>query len=54
MDPEQDPPEAGVIACDSIVTVPKANFDPEPVGSLGLEKRVELDRALRFALDTVY
>jgi mRNA interferase MazF len=52
--PEQGLPEAGGIACDNIVTVPKASLDSEPVGSLGLQKRVELDRALRFALDIVH
>jgi len=47
-------PEAGVVTCDNILTVPKARLDPEPIGILGLEKRAELDRAIRFALDIVY
>lgn len=44
-------PHPGVINCDSIMAVPKAALDPEPVGRLSLAKRAELDRALRFALD---
>ena len=44
-------PEAGVITCDNVLTVPKAALDAEPVGMLDLEKRMNLDRALRFALD---
>ena len=47
-------PQAGVITCDSIITVPKAALDPEPVGLLDLGRRIELDRALRFALDIAY
>jgi mRNA interferase MazF len=47
-------PEAGVITCDSVLTVPNASLDPEPIGVLDLEKRVDLDRALRFALDIRY
>jgi mRNA interferase MazF len=47
-------PEASVVSCDNLVTVPKAVLDPDPVGRLDLEKRVELDRALRYALDIQY
>ena len=46
--------EAGVITCDSVLTVAKVSLDPAPVGVLGLDERAELDRALRFALDIVY
>jgi len=52
--PAEGLPQAGVITCDNIITVPKAALDPEPVGVLGLSRRVELDRALRFALDIAY
>ena len=44
-------PEPGVITCDNVLTVPKTALDPEPVGMLNLEHRMNLDRALRFALD---
>lgn len=44
-------PEASVITCDNVVTVPKSDLEAEPVGRLGLEKKVQLDRALRYALD---
>lgn len=52
--PGEGLPQAGVITCDSIVTVPRGALDPEPVGILDLAKRAELDRALRFALDIAY
>ena len=47
-------PEASVISCDNLVTVPKAYLDAQPVGHLDLDKHVELDRALRYALDIQY
>lgn len=47
-------PETGVIACDSVVTIPKSALDTDPVGRLGLAKRVELDQGLRYALDVRY
>jgi hypothetical protein len=34
--------------------VPKSDMDAEPVGRLDLEKRAELDGALRYALDIQY
>ena len=43
-----------VITCDNVLTIPQAFLDPEPVGRLNPSKRVELDRALRYALDIVY
>ena len=43
-----------VITCDNLVTLPKAMLAEEPVGRLDLEKRAELDRALRYALDIQY
>jgi mRNA interferase MazF len=47
-------PEASVVTCDNLVTVPKSDLDREPVGRLGPEKRAGLDRALRYALDIQY
>ena len=44
-------PEASVIACDSVLTVPTDRFDASPVGRLDVEVRVLLDQALRYALD---
>jgi len=51
---EEGLPEAGVITCDNIVTVPKGYLDFRRVGHLGVQKRIELDAALRFALDVQY
>lgn len=47
-------PATSVISCDNLITIRKARLDEEPVGHLGRDKRVELDRALRFALDVQY
>ena len=52
--PEEGLPEACVISCDNVLTVPLSDFDERPVGHLNEIKRSELDRALRFALDIVY
>jgi mRNA interferase MazF len=52
--PAEGLPEASVVICDNLVTVPKVTLDADPVGRLDLEKRVELDRALRYALDIQY
>jgi len=52
--PGEGLPKAGAITCDNIITIPKLALDPEPVGRLDTAKRVELDRALRFALDVTY
>jgi mRNA interferase MazF len=52
--PDEGLPEACVINCDSIVTVPVDAFDRSPVGRLDEIKRSELDRALRYALDILY
>ena len=43
-----------VINCDQLFSVPRSLFDDEPVGSLGPEQMVALDRALRFALGIVF
>jgi len=47
-------PEASVINCDNLVTLPKSVLDREPVGALGPAKRALLDGALRYALDIRY
>ncbi len=47
-------PEAGVINCDNIMSVPIGALDAQPVGRLDALKRVVLDQALRYALDIVY
>jgi len=47
-------PETSVVTCDNVITVPKATFDAEPVGHLGMTKRVALDQALRYSLDIIY
>ncbi len=39
------------ISCDNLLTVPLADLDPSPVGHVGVARRVELDRAVRYALD---
>ena len=38
----------------AVLTIPVTRFDPEPVGHLDLESRIELDHALRYALDIQY
>jgi mRNA interferase MazF len=47
-------PEACVINCDNVLTVPLDDLDELPVGTLGEIKRSQLDRALRYALDIIY
>ena len=47
-------PEASVISCDNVLTVPRDVLDSEPVGHLDLEARIGLDQALRYALDIQY
>lgn len=47
-------PEASVISCDNLITVPIATLDSEPVGHLSLDTRIRLDQALRYALDIQY
>ncbi|MEM9714159.1 MAG: hypothetical protein AAGA17_18200 [Actinomycetota bacterium] len=51
---EQGLPEASVISCDNVITVPLADLDPAPVGQLDEVTRAELDRAIRYALDILY
>lgn len=47
-------PETSVISCDNVITVPADVLDPVPVGHLGLDARVRLDQAVRYALDIQY
>ncbi|MDQ6784045.1 MAG: type II toxin-antitoxin system PemK/MazF family toxin [Actinomycetota bacterium] len=46
--------EPSVITCDNLVTVPTRLLDDTPVGHIQLQVRVDLDQALRFALDIQY
>ena len=52
--PQHGLPDVSVISCDSLLTLPQAVLDPVPVGRLDAATRVELDRALRYALDIRY
>lgn len=52
--PEEGLPEASVVSCDNVVTIPKVDLDADAVGQLTFDKRVALDRALRYALDIQY
>jgi mRNA interferase MazF len=52
--PEQGLPEECVASCDNLLTVPKVRLERSPVGVLGPDKVIELDRALRFALEISY
>jgi len=54
MGTEEGLPDASVITCENIVTLPKALLAEHPVGRLELEKRAAFDRALRYALDIEY
>jgi mRNA interferase MazF len=52
--PREGLPEACVISCDNLITLPKTILSEPPVGHLGVETRARLDRALRYALDIQY
>ncbi len=52
--PAEGLPEASVISCDNLITIPLALLDVEPVGHLDFSARIRLDRALRYALDIQY
>ena len=52
--PEHGLPEACVISCDNVITVPLVDLDEQPVGHLDEITRARLDQALRYALDIVY
>jgi len=47
-------PEACVISCDNVITVPLEALDEHPVGHLDEMTRALLDEALRYALDIIY
>ena len=52
--PEHGLPEACVISCDNLITIPIDVLDDAPVGRLNETTRARLDRALRYALDIVF
>jgi mRNA interferase MazF len=52
--PEHGMPEPCVISCDSLITLPVAALDDEPIGHLDEVSRARLDRALRYSLDILY
>ena len=52
--PEQGLPEAFVISCDNVITIPIDDLDDQPIGHLDEITRARLDQALRYALDIVY
>ena len=51
---EQGLPEECAASCDSLLTVPKDRLECSPVRVLGPDKIIELDRALRFAVEINY
>lgn len=51
---DQGLPEACVINCDTIASIPTAVLDEHRTGILDLEKRAALDRALRYALGIAF
>lgn len=52
--PEHGLPDGCAISCDTVITVPIAALDGEPVGHLDEPTRARLDQALRYALDIVF
>lgn len=51
MGPAQGLPEESVINCDTVITVAKDQLSGGPVGRLDLRTTIQLDQALRYALD---
>ena len=47
-------PEACVISCGNVITIPLEDLDERPVGHLDEITRARLDEALRYSLDIVY
>ncbi|HJQ96473.1 MAG TPA: hypothetical protein VJ935_12305 [Acidimicrobiia bacterium] len=47
-------PERTVISGDGLVTIGKARLDPQAAGRLNPSTRIDLDRALRYALDVIH
>lgn len=52
--PGEGLPDASAISCDNLITLPIDALDPAPVGRLGLDAQIRLDRALRYSLDIQY
>jgi len=52
--PEHGLPEACVVSCDNVITVPVDALDDEAIGHFDELTRARLDQALRYALDIVY
>jgi len=52
--PDHGLPEACVIICDNVITIPLVDLDDQPVGQLDEATRARLDEALRYSLDIVY
>ena len=47
-------PESSAISCDNVITIPSDLLERAPMGHLDLAARIELDQALRYALDIQY
>ena len=47
-------PEACVVSCDNVITIPQEDLDDNPVGHLDEITRAQLDAALRYSLDIAY
>ena len=47
-------PEACVISCDNIITIPLEDLDEQPVGHLDEITRARFDEGVRYSLDIVY
>jgi mRNA interferase MazF len=52
--PEEGLPEPSAITCDNVITIPSDLLKRSPLGHLDLAARIELDQALRYALDIQY
>jgi mRNA-degrading endonuclease toxin of MazEF toxin-antitoxin module len=46
--------EGSIVNCDQISLIPRRLIDRDAAGTLGPQRIVELDRALRFALGIVF
>jgi mRNA interferase MazF len=52
--PEHGLPERCVINCDTITSIPTSVLADKPISTLDLIKRLELDQAIRYALDIAF
>ncbi|MEJ7799409.1 MAG: type II toxin-antitoxin system PemK/MazF family toxin [Ilumatobacter sp.] len=52
--PEHGLPEACVISCDNVITIPIMDLDDQLVGHLDELTRARVDEALRYSLDIVF